>query len=88
MRLCRAMRGAFADELKFGAASQGQRPVSVQQFPVCHLGQACKNTYSLEALMWRAVKPAIWWCSGTGKASVLCLMVGYVYFKRWGVPLL
>lgn len=38
--------------------------------------------------MWRAVKPAIWWCSGRGKASLLWLMVGYVYFKRRGVPLL
>lgn len=38
--------------------------------------------------MWHATKWAIWWCSGRGKASVLWLMVGYVYFKRRGLPLL
>ncbi len=70
-------RGAFAEELKLGPTGQGQRPV-------CHLG-ACMLKHLFP---WRAVNLAICWCSGRGKASVLWLMVGYVYFKRWGVPLM
>lgn len=40
-----------------------------------------KTLILLKLDVWRAVKPAIWWCTGRGKASVLWLMVGYVYFK-------
>lgn len=43
----RGTRGAFADELKLGPTGQGQRPVSVQQLPVCHLGSPMlKHSFS------------------------------------------
>lgn len=37
--------------------------------------------------MWCGVEVAIWRCSGRGKASVLGIIVGCVYFERKGVPL-
>lgn len=50
------------------------------------LDPACRNTYLLMLGMWRAVTATICWQSGRGKASVLWLMVDWLYFRRQGVP--
>lgn len=44
MWLTKTTKGDFADDLKLSPVVQGQRPVSVWQLPVCHLGACVRFT--------------------------------------------